>query len=403
MRWLPYVGPAFIAAVAYIDPGNFATNIEGGARFGYTLLWVIAVSNLMAMLLQTLAAKLGVATGLNLAEICREHFPRSATLCMWVIMEIVAIATDLAEFLGAALGLHLIFNLPMPAAGVIAAVITLALLAVQSRGFRPMEILITVFVIFIAVCYVTELMLALPDPADVAAGLLPTLPANDRFGAIWLSVGMLGATVMPHALFLHSSLTQNRIPAATQEAKQRLHRLQLIDVGLAMPLAGLVNAAMLLTAAAAFYYSGKHEIAGIETAYYALERTLGPLAKTAFGCALLASGLSSSVVGTMAGQIMMQGFLRRHIPIVVRRVVTLAPALVVILLGTDPTKTLVASQVVLSLGLPFAVIPLIVFTARRDVMGTLANHPVVTGLASVCGAIILILNGLLVVTLFTAG
>ncbi len=401
LRVFPFVGPAFIAAVAYIDPGNFATNIEAGSRFGYALLWVILASNLMAMLLQVLSAKLGVATGMNLAEACRQRFPRPVALGMWVLMEIVVIATDLAEFLGAALGLHLLFGIPLGWAALGAAVIVLALLSIHGRSFRTTEWIIAGFVLFIAACYVAEIVVALPNPVAIVHGLVPSLPAEGRSQALWLAAGILGATVMPHALFLHSSLTQDRIPTTTDQEKVRLHQFQLLDVGLALPIAGLVNAAMLITAAAAFHFGGRSDVASIETAYQALEISLGPFAKAAFGFALLASGLSSSLVGTMAGQVIMQGFVRRSIPVSVRRLVTMVPALVVIMMGLDPTQSLVWSQVVLSLGLPFAVIPLILFTANRKFMGVLVNRPATTTMAVLCAACILTLNGFLVWSILT--
>lgn len=393
---LLFVGPAFIAAVAYIDPGNFATNIEAGSRFGYTLLWVILASNLAAMLLQLLSAKLGVASGLNLAEACRERFPRPVVLGMWVLMEIVVIATDLAEFLGAALGLHLLFGIPLGWAAIGAAVIVLLLLMLHGRSFRTMEWLIAGFVLFIAGCYFAEIVMALPEPLAMLGGLVPTLPSHDRIDALWLAAGILGATVMPHAIFLHSSLTQGRIPTTTDAEKKRLHRMQFLDVGLALPLAGLVNGAMLVTAAAAFHFRGRPEVASIETAYQALETSLGPYAKTAFGFALLASGLSSSLVGTMAGQVIMQGFLRRSIPVAVRRLVTMVPALVIIILGFDPTQSLVMSQVVLSLGLPFAVVPLLLFTNDKSLMGSLVNAPITNFFGWACAVAILLLNFFLV-------
>ena len=388
---LPFMGPAFIASIAYIDPGNFATNIQGGAEFGYTLLWVVIASNLMAMLLQTLSAKLGIASGVNLAEHCRNQFPPVAVWLMWGVMEVVSMATDLAEFLGAALGFYLLFGIPLWVAAVLTAIITLLILGLEAYGFRPLEAVITGMVGIIAVCYLIETWLVHPDWAQVVwHAVVPQFAGRE---SVFLATGILGATIMPHVIFLHSSLTQARIVTLDAERRQRLYRFEVLDVAIAMGVAGLT--AMLIMAAGAFFHAGLTHIASIQEAYRTLEPLLGPAARTVFAVSLLASGLASASVGTMAGQVIMQGFLHRQIPIWVRRLVTMVPSLVVIGLGLDPTRTLVASQVVLSFGLPFAIVPLILFTRRRDLMGELVNSALTTILAAVATVLIVVLNGYL--------
>lgn len=389
-RLLPFLGPAFIASIAYVDPGNFATNIQGGAKFGYTLLWVIVASNLMAMLIQTLSAKLGIASGRNLAELCRLHFPRPLVWAMWVLMELVAMATDLAEFLGAALGFNLLLGIPLWIAGLITVAVTFLLLGLQSRGFRPLELVITAMLGVIALCYLIETVLDKPDWRDVFYhAVVPQLAGVE---SVLLASGILGATVMPHVIFLHSSLTQGRIVVTDPARKRLLLRFEIMDVTIAMGVAGFVNGAMLIMAASTFFRAGLSSIASIEEAHLTLEPLLGPAAKWVFAVSLLASGLSSSAVGTMAGQVIMQGFIERHIPIWLRRLVTVLPAMVVIFLGLDPTRTLVISQVVLSFGLPFAVVPLILFSRRRDVMGELVNRRATTAVAVVVAILIILLN-----------
>lgn len=393
-RLLPFLGPAFIAAVAYVDPGNFATNIQGGARFGYLLIWVIIASNLIAMLIQSLSAKLGIATGLNLAEMSRERFPRVLILFMWVIAELVAVATDLAEFVGAAVGFNLLFQIPLLPAGIMTAIATFLILGLQGYGFRPLEAVITAMVGVIAGAYLVEVVLGRPDWGAIGVALVhPALAGSE---SVLLAVGILGATVMPHVIFLHSHLTQARIVVRNEALKRRIYHFEIIDVILAMGVAGLVNAAMLIMAAATFHATGQKEVGTIEEAYRTLTPLLGSASSTLFGIALLASGLSSSTVGTMAGQVIMQGYLRRHIPLVLRRGLTMLPALVVIAIGLDPTRTLVVSQVILSFGLPFALIPLVLFTRDRAIMGGLVNHPVTTTLASLATLLIVGLNGFLV-------
>ncbi len=389
-RLLPFMGPAFVASIAYMDPGNFATNIQGGAQFGYLLIWVILASNLMAMLIQLLSAKLGIATGMNLAEVCREQFPRPVVIAMWILMEIMAMATDLAEFLGAALGFYLLFQIPLLAAGIITAIVTFLILGLEKRGFRPLEVVITVFVGIIAICYVIETILDRPD--WLAIGQHVITPRFDGTESVLLATGILGATVMPHVIFLHSALTQGRIVTRDATQLKRLYRFQLVDVLVALGLAGLVNAAMLIMAASTFHRAGLSEIGSIEEAYRTLEPLLGNAASAVFAISLLASGLSSATVGTMAGQVIMQGFMRRKIAVWIRRAVTMFPSLAVIALGFDPTRTLVISQVVLSFALPFAIVPLILFTRRRDLMGVLVNHRVTTLVVSIVAALIIALN-----------
>jgi manganese transport protein len=344
----------------------------------------------MAMLIQTLSAKLGMATGRNLAELCREYFPQPVVLAMWVLMELVAMATDLAEFLGAALGFNLLFHIPLLAAALITAVTTFIILGLERRGFRPLEAVITALVGVIAVCYVIETFLDRPDFSEVAFHAF--VPQFAGLESVLLATGILGATVMPHVIFLHSSLTQNRIPANNDGELKRLFRFQLIDVMIAMGLAGLVNGAMLIMASSTFFEQGLTHIGTIEEAYRTLTPLLGSAASTVFAISLLASGLSSSTVGTMAGQVIMQGFIHRRIPIWLRRAVTMTPPIIVIALGLDPTRTLVLSQVVLSFGLPFAIVPLVLFTRRKDVMGVLVNNRLTTTVAIIVAGLIVALN-----------
>jgi manganese transport protein len=389
-RLLPFLGPAFVASVAYVDPGNFATNIQGGAKFGYTLLWVVVVSNLIAMLVQTLSAKLGIASGLNLAEQCRTRFPRPVVWAMWALMEIVAMATDLAEFVGAALGFNLLLGIPLLMAGILTAVATFLILGLERYGFRPLEAVITALLGVIAVSYLIETVLARPNWGQVFFHAV--VPQFTGAESVLLATGILGATVMPHVIFLHSSLTQGRIVVRDPVQLRRLFRFEVLDVVIALGVAGLINIAMLIMAASTFFQQGLTEIGTIEEAHRTLEPLLGPAASWVFALSLLASGLSSASVGTMAGQVVMQGFLHRQIPAWLRRLVTMAPSLLVIAVGLEPTRTLVLSQVVLSFGLPFAVIPLILFTSRRDVMGVLVNRQATTVLVSVIAALIVSLN-----------
>lgn len=397
-RLIPFLGPAFIASVAYVDPGNFATNIQGGSAFGYTLLWVILASNLMAMLLQTLSAKLGIASGSNLAEHCRNEFSRPVVYGMWVLMEFVAMATDLAEFLGAAIGFNLLFGFPLMIGGLLTAVCTFLILGLERYGFRPLELVITVLVGVIAISYLIETVLDRPE-----MGVLLYHSVVPRFSgseSVLLAAGILGATVMPHAIFLHSALTQQRIVVKEPVKLRRLFRFEVLDVTIAMGIASLVNMAMLVMAAATFYKQGFTGIATIQDAYLTLQPLLGKAAGWIFAISLLAAGLSSSTVGTSAGQVMMQGFLRRHIPVWVRRAITIIPSIVVIALGLDPTRTLVISQVILSFGLPFTIIPLIIFTRKREIMGILVNRKITTVLTSVIAVLIISLNVYLIYQVF---
>jgi manganese transport protein len=400
-RLLPFLGPAFIASVAYIDPGNYATNIEGGAQFGYTLLWVIIASNLMAMLIQAISAKLGIATGKNLAEQCRANFPRPVVIGMWFLMELVAMATDLAEFLGAAIGFNLLFGIPLFAAGILTAVITFLILALEHYGFRPLEAVISVLVGIVAVCYLIETVLDKPDIGQVFFHAF--VPQFSGAESVLLATGILGATIMPHAIFLHSALTQDRIVVKDPGQLKRLFHFEVADVVIAMTIAGLVNAAMLIMAAATFFSHGATNVGTIEQAYRTLEPLLGKASSWVFALSLLASGLSSSTVGTMAGQVVMQGFLHQHIPIWIRRVVTMVPSLIVVAIGLDPTRTLVISQVVLSFGLPFTIIPLLLFTSRKDLMGVLVNRRITTLILSLISTLIIALNFYLLYQTFFGG
>jgi manganese transport protein len=389
-RVLPFLGPAFIASVAYIDPGNFATNIQSGSEFGYMLLWVVVASNLMAMLIQTLSAKLGIATGKNLAEHCRERFGTKIAAFMWVLMEIVAMATDLAEFIGAAIGFNLLFGIPLLWGGALAAVATFLILGLERFGFRPLEAVIATMVGLIAACYVVETVLDAPNFKSVFfCAVTPRFSGRE---SVLLAAGILGATVMPHAIFLHSALTQGRIVVKDPVKMRRLFRFEVADVTIAMTVAGIVNMAMLIMAAATFHRHGYTSIATIQDAHKTLEPLLGKAASFIFAVSLLASGLSSSTVGTSAGQVIMQGFVRRKIPVWVRRIVTTAPSLIVIAIGLDPTRTLVISQVVLSFGLPFAIVPLLMFTANKTLMGPLANRWITTALMTLITITIIALN-----------
>jgi manganese transport protein len=389
-RILPFLGPAFIACVAYIDPGNFATNIAGGSKFGYRLVWVIVAANLLAMLIQTLSAKLGIATGRNLPEVARERLGQRATILLWLQAEAIAMATDLAEFLGAAVGFHLLFGWALFPSAVVTGIAAFAILGLQRFGFRPLEAVIAVLVGVIGVCYLAELTFAHPDYGAVLHhAVVPEFGSGE---AVLLSVGILGATVMPHVIYLHSALTQDRLVPETDEDAQTLLRYTRIDVIIAMTIAGLINVAMLVMAASTFFQKGLLNVDSLDGAHKTLQPILGGASSALFALALLASGLSSSAVGTLSGQVVMQGFIRRQIPLMVRRLVTMVPAFVVIAIGIDPTRTLVISQVVLSFGIPFALVPLVYFTARRDIMGQLVNRRITTVAASVIACVIIALN-----------
>jgi manganese transport protein len=392
-----FAGPAVITSIAYMDPGNFATNIQAGAQFGYTLLWVVLMANGIAMLFQALSAKLGIVTGRNLAEMSRDYFPRKVVYAMWGISEVAAMATDLAEFLGGAIGIALLFKLPLIIGMGITAVITYGILYFEKNGFRPMEIIIGALVAVISLCYLAELSIA--PIAWQEAGLHMILPSMPNAEALTISVGIIGATVMPHAIYLHSGLTQRRAPARNSAERHALLRFSAWEVIIAFSIAGLVNMAMVMMASSAFH-SGHSDVAKIETAYHTLTPLLGAGAAGIFLISLIASGISSSAVGTMAGQMIMQGFVDFHIPIWVRRLVTMVPAFVVVGLGVDATQALVISQVVLSFALPIPMIALVLFTRRRDIMGAFANDRL-TDTAAIGGTVvILVLNLVLLLQTF---
>jgi manganese transport protein len=394
---LPLLGPAFVAAVAYVDPGNFATNISGGAQFGFLLVWVIIAANLMAMLVQYLSAKVGIASGRTLPELCRDNFPRPVTWGLWLQAETIAIATDLAEFIGAAIALNLLFGVPPFVAGLMTAVVAFAILGLQTRGYRHFELAIAGLLAIVFLGFDYDLAFAGVDVSGISGGLIPGFDGTD---SVLLAVGILGATVMPHVVYLHSALTHNRIQASTDAERRRLLSFQRLDVVLAMGLAGVINLSMLVVAAELFHGNGRPLVDTIEGAHSELGVLVGGGAALAFAVALLASGLSSSSVGTYAGQVVMQGFLRRRIPMFLRRAITMAPALVVLAIGLDATTVLVISQVILSFGIPFALVPTIMLTRRRDLMGALVNRPWTTAAASAVAAVIISLNGFLLFETF---
>ncbi|MEV4279810.1 Nramp family divalent metal transporter [Actinoplanes xinjiangensis] len=397
-RVAPWFGPAFVAAIAYADPGNFATNFTGGATFGYLLVWVIVAANLMAMLIQSLSAKLGLVTGRDLPEMCRAHLPRWVSRILWVQAELVAMATDLAEIIGGALALYLLFGIPLPAGGLITCVVAFALLGLQRRGARRFETVIGGLLAVILIGFLYDALRAGADGPALAAGLVPSFAGTD---SLLLATGILGATVMPHVIYLHSALTKTRAVAAADPHRRReALRCQRADTLLALGAAGLVNLAMLVIAAQLFHGSGIAGTDTLEGIHRGLATTLDGHAALAFAIALLASGFASSSVGTYAGQVVMQGFINRSIPLTVRRLLTMAPAMVILLIGADPTTALVWSQVMLSFGVPFALVPLIWLTRRRDVLGEHVNHPVTTAVAVVVAALIIALNVFLVAQTF---
>jgi manganese transport protein len=385
------LGPAFVAAVAYVDPGNFATNFSAGASFGYALAWTVVVANLMAMLVQYLSAKTGVATGRDLPELCREHFGRGVSTGLWVQAELIAMATDLAEFVGAALGLNLLFHVPLLAAGLITAVVAFGILALEQRGYRRFELAIAALLGIVLLGFAYDLASVGASPRGIAAGLVPGLAS----GRLLLVSGIIGATVMPHVVYLHSALTKSRVSCRDDAERRELVRFQQLDVVIALGAAGLVNLAMLFVAASVFSRTGGSPVDSIQAAHAGLGRLVGGGAALAFAVALLASGLSSSSVGTYAGQVVMQGFVRRRIPLFARRGLTMLPALVVLGLGLPATDSLVISQVVLSFGIPFALVPLVLLTRRADIMGPLVNRRLTTVAAGGIAAVIIALNGYL--------
>ncbi|GMA60316.1 Nramp family divalent metal transporter [Alicyclobacillus fastidiosus] len=395
---LPFLGPAFIAAVAYIDPGNYATNIQSGSEFGYKLLWVVVLANLMAMLIQNMSAKLGIATGQNLPELCRKYFPKWLSYTMWGFSEVAAMATDIAEFLGATIGLNLLLHIPMLIGTLITGIATYLILMLDRFGFRPLEKFISALVIVIALCYLVETFLSKPSWGLVAYHSV--VPWMGNSSAVLLAVGVIGATVMPHVVYLHSSLTKDRIVPRDDTEKKRIFGFSTKEVIIAMTLAGLINLAMMYMAASVFNAHGQTQIADIQTAYKTLTPLLGSASAGVFLVSLLSSGLSSSAVGTMAGQVIMQGFVGFTIPLWLRRVLTMLPTVIIVALGINATETLVISQVILSLVLPMPVIALIYFTRRRELMGVLTNKRLVTVSASACAVIIVVLNLLLIYQTF---
>jgi len=390
---LAFAGPAVVASIAYMDPGNFATNIQAGAKYGYQLLWVVLLANVIAMLFQGLSAKLGIVTGRNLAEMCRDHFPRPVVWAMWVVSEIAAMATDLAEFLGGAIGLSLLFHFPLLAGMIVTAIVTYGLLMCETYGFRPLELIIGSIVGIICLCYLVEMFIA---PVDWAAAAFHTVtPQLAGAEALLLAVGIIGATVMPHAIYLHSGLMQARVPARDNTERRKILRFSNREVVIALAVAGLVNMAMVMMASSAFH-AGHPEVAQIETAYYTLTPLLGGAAAGVFLLSLIASGVSASTVGTMAGQMIMQGFIGFRIPVWLRRLVTMVPAFVVVALGANATNALVISQVVLSLALPLPMISLIIFTSRVDIMGVFVNGALTHVVAVIGTAVVLVLNIVLI-------
>jgi manganese transport protein len=389
------LGPAFVAAVAYVDPGNFATNFSAGAQFGYSLAWVIVLANLMAMLVQYLSAKVGVATGKDLPELCRERLPAAVTRGLWVQAELIAMATDMAEFVGAAIGLNLLFRMPLIVAGLFTAVVAFGVLGLQNRGYRRFEVAIAALLGLVLLGFAYDLIVVHVSGAGIAAGLVPNLGDST---SLLLAVGIVGATVMPHVVYLHSALTKGRVSCRDDAERRQLLRFQQLDVVSALGLAGLVNLAMLFVAAALFRHAGSAARASggsLEIAHAELGRLVGGGAALAFAIALLASGLSSSSVGTYAGQVVMQGFIGRRVPLFARRAVTMLPALIVLAAGLPPTASLVISQVVLSFGIPFALVPLVALTRRADVMGGLVNHRLTTWAAGATAGVIIAMNGYL--------
>jgi manganese transport protein len=385
---LTLLGPAFVAAIAYVDPGNFATNIAGGAKYGYLLLWVILAANLMAMLIQTLSAKVGIATGKNLPELCRERFPRPVSWGLWVQAELIAMATDLAEFIGAAIALNLLFGVPLFVAGLMTGVVAFGILALQQRGYRKFELAIAGLLGLILLGFLYDTLSVTHDVSGIARGFLPSFAGTD---SILLATGILGATVMPHVIYLHSALTQGRVPARDDDERRSIMRFGKVDVIVAMGIAGVINMSMLIVASSLFHGTSSG-IDSIEGAYDGFQTLAGGGAAVAFALALLASGFASSSVGTYAGQVVMQGFIARTIPLVLRRLVTMLPALVVLAIGLDPSRSLIISQVILSFGIPFALVPLVMLTSKRELMGSLVNRRGTTILAAVVAGLISALN-----------
>lgn len=388
-RLLPFLGPAFIAAIAYIDPGNFATNISAGSKYGYMLLWVILFSNLMAFLIQVLSAKLGIATGKNLPEIARDRYPKWVSAGLWIQGELVIMATDLAEFIGAAIGLNLLFGIPMVEAAIIAAIGSFAILELQRRGYRALEAGIAGLLFVVVIAFALQTFFAKPDAASVLEGLF--IPKIDGMDSVLLATGILGATVMPHAIYLHSALTQRRVVGKTDSERKKIFRFETIDILIAMVIAGAINASMLIVAAALFFKNGLY-VEDLDVAYQQFGHYIGPASAILFGIGLLAAGLSSSSVGTLSGDIIMQGFIRYRIPLYLRRFITIIPPMIIIISGVNATEALVWSQVVLSFGISFALVPLIMFTSNKRLMGALTNRKWVTALAWLIAVLVIALN-----------
>jgi manganese transport protein len=390
---LPLLGAAFVASIAYVDPGNFATNVQGGSQYGYLLLWVVLAANAMAMLVQYLSAKIGVATGRSLPEVARDSFPTPVVWLLWAQAELMAMACDLAEFVGAAIALNLLFGTPLLVSGALTAIAAFAILALRERGYRVFELTIAAMLGVVLLAFLYDTLEIGGNTADIARGFVPGFSGS---GSILLAVGILGATIMPHVIYLHSSLTQDRIPARDDGERRELLRFQRVDVGIAMGLAGLVNLAMLVVAASVFHGSGSH-VNTLAQAHHGFAVHVGSGAALAFALGLLASGLAASSVGTQAGQVVMQGFIRRRIPLYLRRALTMLPALIVLAAGLDPTRSLVISQVVLSFGIPFALVPLVVLTGRSDVMGAFANARLTRIVAWTIAALVSVLNVFLII------
>jgi manganese transport protein len=390
---LAMLGPAFVASIAYVDPGNFATNLQGGAQFGYLLLWVVLAANLMAMLIQYLSAKLGIVTDHDLPELCRERFPRAVTWGLWVQAEIMAMSTDIAEFLGAALGLNLLFGVPLLPAGLITGVIAFAILELQTHGFRRFELAITALLGIIFAGFLYETLRIGPSAHDSLRGLLPSLHGTS---ALYLAVGIVGATVMPHVIYLHSALTNGRMPCRNDRERSRVLRFERLDVIVALGLAGIINMAMLAVAAKLFHTPALSGLSTIQQAHAQFGHLVGGTAALAFAVALLASGASSASVGTYAGQVVMAGFINVRIPLLVRRAVTMIPAIVVLAIGVSPTSALVLSQVVLSFGIPLALVPLVMLTSNRDIMGIHVNRRLTIATGAGLAAAITLMNVFLI-------
>jgi manganese transport protein len=390
---LSMLGPAFVAAVAYVDPGNFATNLQGGARYGYELLWVVLLANLMAMLVQYLSAKLGIATDRNLPELCRERMPRWTSWGLWIQAEVMAMATDVAEFLGAAIGLNLLFGVPLFVAGLLTGLIAFGILGLQRRGFRAFELAIAALLGIVFAGFLYQTLKIGPSAHLALRGFLPRLSSNN---AVYLAVGIVGATIMPHVIYLHSALTNGRVQVHNDAERRQVLRFERVDIVIALGLAGLINLAMLAVFAKLFHTPALSGISTIQDAHAQITRLVGGGAALAFAVALFASGASSSSVGTFAGQVVMAGFVGIRVPMLLRRAVTMLPALVILALNVSATDALVLSQVILSFGIPFALVPLVVLTGRRDVMGAQVNGRLLSTAAYAVAGVITAMNVFLI-------